>query len=139
MKSKLSALQQNMIYALILLVIGIFFYLVRPVYQYEPQGIFLPSVPQSPPALSSTHFSFLDELPLTFTPVGKVTVSAHFESTDPAEIDAIVTAEKNFIQSVSIAHGANAGIISEETSGRSPGEPNVLDGVILNATAIQVN
>ena len=131
-----SDLQQNTIYFIILCVIGVFFYLVRPQYNYQPHGIFLPSSDQSYPALNLANPAFLDSLPLKFTPVGNITVSTHFSSMDPAETDSILMAEKNFIQAIATAHGANAIVISGAQ--KSAGEPNALDAILVNATAIKI-
>jgi hypothetical protein len=130
-----SPLVQNAIYLIILLIIGVFFYVVRPQYTYQPQGLFLPSSTETYPAVIANPL-FLDSLPLKFTPIGNITVSMHFTSDDPAQIDQILMAEKSFIQSLATLHGANAVVIAGAQ--KTPGTPNVLDAVLVNAVAIKI-
>ncbi len=128
-----------MIYALILLIIGTFFYAVRPTYQYQPHGLFLPDQPtQEYPAITPSQVNFLESLPpdSDFKSLGKISVFTHFDSTNPSEIDNILISQKSFIQELAAAHGANTVVIS--MAGRSPGDPNPLDAVMMNAMALRI-
>ncbi len=144
---KISSVYQNMIYGVILLAVGTVFYTLRPTYSYEPHGIFLPEAPSSPssnkdasplyPRTDPSQVNFLESAPTNaeFQSLGKISVFTHFDSTSPAEIDEILMAQKNYIQQMAASHGANAVIIS--MAGKSPGNPNPLDAVMINATAIK--
>jgi hypothetical protein len=149
---KISSVYQNMIYGVIVLAVGTVFYTLRPTYSYEPHGIFLPEAsPSSPssntssnkdasqlyPRTDPSQVNFLESAPTNaeFQSLGKISVFTHFDSTSPAEIDEILMAQKNYIQQMAASHGANAVIIS--MAGKSPGNPNPLDAVMINATAIK--
>ena len=119
MKTAFSPSLQNLLYAVILIIVGTIFYLLRPIYSYTPHGIFLSA---DPTLVASTKV------------LGNISARTHFDTTKPEEIDSILLAQNAFVQNLALAHGAST--VEITVAGRTPGAPNPLDGVMMNATAL---
>ncbi len=135
MKFSNSPFLQNLVYVVILLIVGSIFYWLRPTYIYGPHGIFLPSESPAFPPSPTMNIQWTNDFPEGAEPLGDISVMTHFDSTDPAEIEAILTNQKEFVQTLAAARGADG--VEILISGRSPGAPNPLDGVISKLKAFK--
>ncbi len=133
MKYPVSPLLQNLIYAFILIVIGLIFYSLRPIPILEPRGIFLPSTLTSEAKVKPEDVEILDGIPQNANVLGRISIFRHFNSINPAEIDSILTEEKNLAQRLAAENGGNQVFLMV---GRSTGNPNPLDAVMMNGIVL---
>ncbi len=120
-------------YAVILLVVGLIFYALRPIPPLLPRGIFLPSTLTSEAKVNPEDVETLDTVPQGGKVLGRISIFRHFDSINPSEIDSILTEEKNLAQRLAAEHGGNQIFLMV---GRSAGNPNPLDAVMMNGIVL---
>lgn len=127
---------QNVLYCVILAIVALTFYLIRPAYHYVPHGVFLPSSTTAHKAVSPSDVKVLSHLPMQFTKVGIIRAQIHFGDINKKQMIGLLSDVANYVKTLSAKNGANAVIYTAE--GVSPGGPSPLDGVMIYATAIKV-
>ncbi|MDF2940817.1 MAG: hypothetical protein K0R66_1459 [Gammaproteobacteria bacterium] len=128
--------KQNLLYAAIILVISIVFYVLSPSPGQEAHGIFLPNGARTYAATDPNSIQLYPSMPKRAIALGNVRVMKHFDSISQSEDLNNQTAVIQFAQSLASEVGANGLVIT--ILGRNP-QAGPLDGFVLYAQAIRTS
>ena len=125
---------QNLLYTGIVIVVGLFFYAIRPTYPLTPKGFFLPASTQTYAAQPAKTVKVLHTLPLQFTKVGEFRAQVHYDDLNKTALQAKANTLIQYSRNMVAEKGANAMVIT--SIGATPG-PSPIDSVLIDGLALK--
>ena len=131
---------QNLINLAVALTIAAVIWFLQPQHTLGPHGILLPSglsTTANLPAISPDQVQVYDNPPNSYSLVGYVRTTIHFDDLSDAAMQRYNTIDINYAKQLAAQAGANGLWI--QAAGRSEGGINPLDGFLVYAEAIHVS
>ena len=125
---------QNVLYAVIIVVVAVVLFAVAPHYRYNVHGVFLPANQQHYTPVNANTVQLYTAMPVGAEVIGTIRTMQHFGSTSKATLADLQKEALRYARQQAAQHGANGVVITQ--LGRTA-QTGPLDGVILYAKAIR--